>query len=128
MHNFTKSFALQCIHFEGNHVSIFSIFTDPSLNLSNLTSAVDSLPDSVWNDFGAWMDVPRSTRDKIQSTFHSDGEKKTEVLRVYLTEHPHPTWEHVSNALYRLMDGQYHSVLERLQSMFPTGESVQGTF
>ena len=74
------------------------------------------------------MDVPRSTLDKIKSQFHSDGERKTALLRVYLTEHPHPTWEYVSDVLYRMSDGQYHSVLERLQSMFPTGESVHGTF
>ena len=89
---------------------------------------MDSLPDSVWYDFGLWMDVPRSTLDKIKSQFHSDGERKTALLRVYLTEHPHPTWEYVSDVLYRMSDGQYHSVLERLQSMFPTGESVHGTF
>ena len=74
------------------------------------------------------MNVPRSTRHKIRSQFHSDGERKTALLRVYLTEHPHPTWEHVSGALYRLTRGQYHSVLERLQSMFPTGESVHEHF
>ena len=105
-----------------------SILTDPSLNLSNLTSAVHSLPDLQWDMFGYLMNVPVSTRKKIRSQFHSDGERKTALLRVYLTEHPHPTWEHVSDALYRMMDGQYHGVLERLQSMFPTGESVHGTF
>ena len=65
------------------------------------------------------MDVPRSIRNKIQSQFHTDSERKTEVLRVISTERPHLTWEHVADALYRM---QCNSVLERLQTMFPTGE------
>ena len=101
---------------------ILPILTDPSLNLSNLTSAVNSLPDSKWDVFGGLMNVPRSTLEKIRSQFHDDGERKTTLLRVYLTEHPHLTWEHVSDILYRLVGGRHHSVLERLQSMFPTGE------
>ena len=70
------------------------------------------------------MDVPQSTLNKIQSQFHSDKERKAAVIRVYLIEHPHPTWEHVSDVIYQLNDGQYHSVLERLQSLFPTGEHL----
>ena len=68
------------------------------------------------------MNVPPSTLDKIESEFHSHKERKAAVIRVYLIEHPHPTWEHVSDAIYQLNGGQYHSVLERLQSLFPTGE------
>ena len=67
------------------------------------------------------MDVPRSTLDKIQSQFHSNEERKAAVIRVYMIEHPHPTWEHVSDILYQK---GYHSVLERLQSLFPTGEHL----
>ena len=68
--------------------------------------------------------MPSSTLDKIKSQFHSDKERKAAVIRVYLIEHPHPTWEHVSDVLYQLSGGLYHSVLERLQSLFPTGEHV----
>ena len=70
------------------------------------------------------MDVPESTLGKIESQFHSDKERKAAVIRVYLIEHPHPTWEHVSDVLYRLRGGDYHIVLERLQSLFPTGEHL----
>ena len=70
------------------------------------------------------LDVPESTLKKIQSQFHSDKERKAAVVRVYLIEHPHPTWEHVSDAINRLGGGDYHSVLGRLQSLFPTGEHV----
>ena len=71
------------------------ILTDPSLSPSNLTSALDSLPDTEWRRFGLVMDVPESTLDKIESQFHTDRERKTEVLRVCSTEHPQPTWEQV---------------------------------
>ena len=67
------------------------------------------------------MDVPSSTLDKIRSQFHSGKEWKAAVIRVSLIEHPHPTWEHVSDVLYKK---GYHSVLERLQSLFATGEHL----
>ena len=95
--------------------------TDPSLTPSNLTLVLQSLPDNKWWGFGVRLDVPQSTREKIQSQFHSDKERKAAVIRAYLIEHPHPTWEHVSDVLYQY---GYHSVLERLQSLFPTGEHV----
>ena len=68
------------------------------------------------------MDVSWSTLGKIESQLSSDKERKTEVLRVISTEHPHLTWERVSDALYKLGDGEYHHVLEKVQSLFPTGE------
>ena len=108
--------------------SVSLILTDISLTLSNLTSALDSLPDILWDTlrmaFGFWMDVPLSIRNKIQSQLSSDKERKAEVLRVISTEHPHLTWEHVSDALYQLEDGEYHHVLEKVQSRFPTGEHL----
>ena len=67
------------------------------------------------------MGVPGSTRDKIESQFQTDRERKTEILRVISTEHPQPTWEQVADALYLM---KYHSVLERVQSLFPTGEPL----
>ena len=71
--------------------------------------------------------MPSSKRHEIQSQFSTDGERKAAVFSVYLTEHPQPTWDHVSDTLYQfsLSDGKYHSVLDRLQSMFPTGECAE---
>ena len=71
--------------------------------------------------------MPESTLDKIESQFHTDMERKTEVLRVCSTEHPQPTWEQVSDALYQLSDEKSHSVLERVKSQFPTGEYLSVT-
>ena len=108
--------------------SVPLILTDISLTLSNLTSALDTLPDILWKDFGAWMDVPGSILDKIKSQLSSDKERKAELLRVISTEHPHLTWEHVSDTLYLLRDGECHHVLERVQSLFPTGEHLSHIF
>ena len=71
--------------------------------------------------------MPESTLDRIQSQFHTARERKTEVLRVCSTEHPQPTWEQVSDVIYRQSSGKYHSVLERVQSRFPTGEYLSVT-
>ena len=68
------------------------------------------------------MNVPESTLGKIWYQLSSDKERKAEVLRVISTEHPHLTWEQVSDSLYQLGYGEYHHVLERVQSLFPTGE------
>ena len=95
------------------------ILLDLSITLSNLTLVLESFPHNQWERFGAEMDVPESTLNKIESQFHTDSERKTEVLRVISTEHPHLTWEHVADALYLI---GCHSVLERLQTMFPTSE------
>ena len=99
-------------------------YVDPSLTLSNMRSALDSLPDTEWQQFGLVVHMPLSKLDKIRSQFNSDEERKEEVFRVFLTEHPCPTWEQVSVAVYNLGDDneQCHNVLARLQSMFPTGE------
>ena len=68
--------------------------------------------------------MPDSTLDKIQSQFYTDRERKTAVLRVYSTDHPQPTWERVADVLYRMLGGGCHSVLDRFQSLFPTGECL----
>ena len=71
------------------------------------------------------INVLASKLNEIKSQFSTNGERKAAVFSVYLTEHPQPTWDHVSDALYQLKRGMYHSVLDRLQSMFPTGECAE---
>ena len=114
------------------HVAVIDIVwkcsSDPHrsqpLSLSNLVSAMDSLPSTLWRDFGLEMDVPGSIRNKIESQLSRSKERKAEVLRVISTEHPHRTWEHVSDVLYQLRGGGYHHVLERVLSLFPTGDHI----
>ena len=105
---------------------IVCLLSDPTLTPSNIRAALDTLPANKWEEFGAGLDFPRSKLDQIMSLFTSDEERKDEVIRMYPTQHPHPTWEHVSDALYGcgfvFDDQQFHNVLDRLQSMFPTGK------
>ena len=100
--------------------------TEPSLTPHNLTTALDTLPDSVWYDFGRLINVPPSKRGKIRSQYSSDGERKSALLHTYLTSHPAPSWQHITHALYRYDEGKHHAVLERVQRMFPTGDQYHG--
>ena len=104
----------------------FLIFKDPSFTLPNLTSALDELPDALWTLFGKEVDVPEPILHKIKDQFHTDGERKAELLRVCVTEHPEPTWERVSDALYKckMGDEECHRTLNILQSKFPTGNPL----
>ncbi|CAI8056152.1 hypothetical protein GBAR_LOCUS30592 [Geodia barretti] len=100
---------------------------DPSLTLSNMRAALDTLPANKWAVFGSGLRVPLSKLVQIKSQFTSAEERKHEIIRIYHTQHPHPTWVLVSDALYRcgwlFEDKQFHNVLDRLQSMFPTGRN-----
>ena len=91
-----------------------------------MITALHTLPADKWEEFGAGLYVPESKREQIRSQFTSDEERKNEVIIIYHTQHPHPSWEHVSGVLYMCgagyEDQQFHNVLDRLQSMFPTGE------
>ena len=49
---------------------------------------------------GAWMDIPLSRRDMIEQQHSSDLQRSRECVRVYLTEHPSPTWQKIAYGLY----------------------------
>ena len=108
-------------------VPVVCLLSDPSLTPSNMSTTLDTLPADKWEVFRAGLDVPESKRDQIMSQFTSDEERKDEVIRIYHAQHAHPSWEHVSDILYKCggvyEDQQFHNVLDRLQSsMFRTGE------
>ena len=42
---------------------------------------------------------------------------------VIYTEHPHLTWEHVSDQVYRIESGEYQHIARRLRSLYPTQNS-----
>ena len=91
-----------------------------------MREALKTLPADKWMMFGGALCVPRSKLDKIKSQFASDEERRDEVIRIYPTQHPHPSWELVSDALYfcgdLFNDQQYHDVLGTLQYNHPTGK------
>ena len=112
-----------CVHLSSN--------TESSLGLHNLNTALETLPDEGWRDFGWWgLNVPLSKCNEIRSQYSSDGERKSALLQTYLTSHPAPSWQHVAEALYRCgyLKQVHHTVLERVQRMFPTGKKIYSTF
>ena len=105
-------------------VCVHSTNTEPSLTLHNLNIALDTLPDRVWFDFAWRLNVPDSQQNEIRSQYSSDGERKPALLHTYLTSHPAPSWQHVADAVYRYSGGKFHTVLGRVQRMFPTGKKM----
>ena len=98
--------------------------TESSLNLHNLNTALETLPDEEWDDFGRGLDVPVSQRRVIRSQYSTERERKSALLHTYVTSHPAPSWLLVADALYRHHGGKFHAVLERVQTMFPTGKKI----
>ena len=98
--------------------------TEPTLNLHNLNTALETLPDEEWDDFGMWLNVPDPQRNKIRSQYSTERERKSALLHTYLTSYPAPSWQLVADALYRHHGGKFHAVLERVQTMFPTGKKM----
>ena len=98
--------------------------TEPSLNLPNLNTALEGLPHGEWYGFSDWLNVPRSQQNEIEAEYSTDGQRMSALLHTYLTSHPAPSWLHVASALYSYKGGRFHAVLERVQSMFPTGKKM----
>ena len=98
--------------------------TESSLNLHNLNTAMETLPDDEWYRFGWGLDVPVSQLDEIRSQYSTEREMKSALLHTYLTSHPAPSWQHVTDTFYRYHHGKFHAVLERVQTMFPTGKKM----
>ena len=99
----------------------FFTSTDNTLILCQLESILELLPAEEWLSFGKLLDIPPSLLKEIFIEVHDVLVKKQRVLEVYEKKHPQPSWEHVADVLYRHQEGEYHDVLHRLQSVYPTG-------
>ena len=105
-------------------VPVVCLLSDPRLTPSNMSTA---LPADKWEEFGAVLYVPESKRDQIMSQFTSDEERKDEVIRIYHAQHAHPSWEHVSDILYKC-GGVYDSFIMFLtDSSRPCSALVSGS-
>ena len=102
---------------------------EPSLTLGHLTSALDGLAEDVyWKHLALYMNIRNSKSEHIKIQFQTYKHHKEESLKQFLKSHPAPFWWVVAEALY-LMGGltdnpAYHTALERVVSMYPTGECV----
>ena len=102
---------------------------EPSLTLNNLTSALEGLAeDGDWYYLAIDLNIPYSKVEHIRVQFQSIKHCKEEYLKEFLKSHPAPSWWVVAEALYQmgcLKDNPaYHTALERVVSMYPTGECV----
>jgi hypothetical protein len=84
-----------------------SYSSEEEKRVAGLQYCLQTVPSTLWRDFGLEMDVPGSIRNKIESQLSQSKERKAEVLRVISTEHPHLTWDHVSDVLYQLRGGGF---------------------
>ena len=101
-------------------LSLSSTNTDSSLSLHNLNTALGTLPPEELEDFGRrGLDIPWSQWRQIESQYRTAGERQSTLLQTYLTSHPAPSWQQVATALY---EWRLHAVLERVQTMFPSGK------
>ena len=102
---------------------------EPSLTLYHLTSVLEGLAkDGDREILAMFMNIPSSKREHIKTQFQRNKHRKEEYLKEFLKSHPAPSWWVVAEALY-LMGGRrdnpaYYTALERVVSMYPTGECV----
>ena len=102
---------------------------EPNLTLHNLISTLEGLAESRnWWDLAREINLPSSKRKHIEKQFKSKNLCKEESLKEFLMSHPVPSWYLVSDAIYimgwRMNNPAYHTALERVASMCPTGEYV----
>ena len=102
---------------------------EPNLTLDHLTSVLEGLAeDEDWDILARFMNIPYSKIEHIRVQVWRNKHCKEESLKEFLKSHPAPSWWVVAEALY-LMGWQtdnpaYHTALERVVSMYPTGECV----
>lgn len=72
------------------------------------------------------MHVPQSMRKKIRSQVRTNVNRKAKLFSVYVMKHPEPTWQDVSDVLYRCNEGDEdcHTTLDIVQSKYPTGKCL----
>ena len=97
-------------------VVLFSPYSDSTLTLQNLTTALKDVKD--WSRLGVWLHIPKSKRD-VMTGIES-------MLEEWLQNHPAPSWKLVAWALYRMGDGQLteHNVLKQLYGKHVSGMCV----
>ena len=105
-------------------VVLFSPYSDSTLTLRNLTTALKDVKD--WSRLGVWLDIPKSKCD-VMTGIES-------MVEEWLQNHPAPSWKLVAWALYRSGYGHLteHNVLKQLYGKHVTGmwlctEIISGT-
>ena len=79
-----------------------------------------------WDDVGWGMDMPEATVNTIRSSGGDDSQHRRRCWKIYLSDHPAPSWKHVADALYRpsFYKQEYLEELEVVQKKYLRGESA----
>ena len=98
-----------------------SVHSESTLTLTNLCNALAEVRD--WDDLGAWLNIPYFKLQQIKWQHRDPAEAKEEILKVFLAQHPAPSWATVTEALYRLgvLDEKCHHVLQEVRRLYGTG-------
>ena len=98
-----------------------SVHSESTLTLTNLCNALAEVKD--WDHLSVWLNVPDSKRLLIKRQHRDPAEAKEEMLKVFLAQHPAPSWATVTEALYRsgYFDEKCHHVLQEVRRLYGTG-------
>ena len=100
----------------------YNFLLDATLTLSNVSSALEAVKD--WRYLGAWLGVPQSTLNQLsrQSSVSVGG--KQMMLREWITSHPAPSWDIVTEALYQggYSYPRWYSILMEVKKLYGKGE------
>ena len=115
------------IHLLQVHVIVFATqptctyqpnYSDPTLRLNNLLSALESLPHRKWEELGGCLQVPCSIRDKIRGDRHNNSQRMEALLNYYVHNHPVPSWKLLAEGLYAI---RHFTALEVVQRTYSKG-------
>ena len=84
-------------------IVVLSIFLEPSLSLTNLTTLMENVNDrssDKWWYIGLWLNIPESKLNAIEGQHSSPDQRSRACWDLYITSHPSPSWKGVAYALY----------------------------
>ena len=78
-----------------------------------------------WELLGVCLNIPDSKRQRIAQQYPDPAnlKAKEEILRIFLAHHPAPSWATVTEALYRMGQGEekYICMLQEVRRLYGTG-------
>ena len=99
-------------------VIVIPLYIEPSLTVENLCDVLVDVKD--WSTSGLpWkLQTPKSKVEELERSHPDLAQRKPAIIREYIDNHPVPSWELVSDALYI---EQEYDVLERVQNRYLKG-------
>ena len=98
-----------------------SVLSESTLTPTNLCNALEEVKN--WEGLGEWLNIPYSKLQQIAEQHRDSAEAKEEMLKVFLAQHPAPSWATVTEALYRMgpYEEKSHHVLQEVRRLYGTG-------